>query len=223
MPVAFDRTGMPPTAVAVAVGVLLAVALLGPAFDRRSVAIVAAAAAFPDADALFVLISPGGPNAVFHSLFVPIAAVAALYYDTRLRDASWLAGNYGWYGVRIAWVTVAAYALAGIGLDLFSTDGVALLYPLSDRYYAIIGGFLLSTQEGIIQTYVTWDNGWFAVFSPGTVDTHVVESPLSATEDGRRVRIVETGWQAVIVLTALASLPAKRLVEAADRRSGGGE
>lgn len=211
---------MPPTAVAVAVGVLLAVALLGPAFDRRSVAIVAAAAAFPDVDALFVLVGPGGPNAVFHSLFIPVVAVAALYYDTRSRETSWLASNYRWYGVRVAWVTVAAYAVAGIGLDLFSTDGVALLYPLSDRYYAIIGGFLLSTHEGVIQTYVTWDNGWFEVASPGTVDQNVVESPLSPAANGHRVRIVETGWQAVIVLTALASLPAKRLVEAADRDGG---
>jgi len=54
---------MPPTLVAVAVGALLAVALLGPAFDRRSVAVVVAAAAVPDLDLVFALVGSGGPNA----------------------------------------------------------------------------------------------------------------------------------------------------------------
>lgn len=210
---------MPPTAVAVAVGVLVAVALLGPAFDRRSVAIVAVAAATADLDAVFSLVAVGGPNAVLHTVFVPIGAAAAVYYDTAIRDRSWLAGRYGWYGVRVAWVAVAAYAVAGIGLDAFSTEGVALLYPLSDRYYSIFGGFLLSTQDGVVQTYVTWDDGWFEVTTLGTIDTHTVESPLAPTDGERRIRLVETGWQAVIVATAIAALPAKVLVE---RRDGGG-
>ena len=209
---------MPPTPVAVAVGVLLAVALLGPAFDRRSVAIVALAAAIPDLDAAFALVDPGAPNAVFHSVFVPIGVAAALYYDTRIRDESWLAGRYDWYGVRIAWVALAAYAVAGIGLDAFSTEGVALLYPLSDRYYAIVGRLLVSTQEGLIQTYVAIGDGWLEVASPGTTGTHTVETWL--TGEDRRLRIVESGWQAVIVATAAASLPAKRLVERADRTGG---
>lgn len=210
---------MPPTAVAVAVGVLIAVALLGPAFDRRAVAIVAAAAALPDLDAVFSLVAVGGPNAVLHTIFVPIGAATLLYYDTTIREQSWLADRYGWYGVRVAWVAVAAYAVAGIGLDAFSTDGVALLYPFSDRYYSVFGSFLLSTQEGVIQTYVTWDEGWFQLTSPGTLETHTVESPLTPTDGERRIRLVEAGWQAVIVATAIAALPAKLLVE---RRDGGG-
>ncbi|CCQ37187.1 YdjM family protein [Natronomonas moolapensis 8.8.11] len=207
---------MPPTLVAAAVGVLLAVALLGPAFDRRSVAVVVAVAAVPDLDLVFVLVGPGGPNATFHTVFLPLLAAAALYCDTRIRGASRLADRYGPYGVRVAWVAVAALAVAGIGVDAFSSEGVALLYPLSDRYYAIVGGFLLSTQDGVVQTYVTVADGWVEVSSPGTLDTHTIPSPLAPGDD-RRLRIVETGEQAVLVATALVSLPAKWLVERRDR------
>lgn len=207
---------MPPTLVAVAVGVLLAVALLGPAFDRSSVAIVAAAAAAPDLDLVFALVGPGDPNATLHTVFVPLLAAAVLYYDTRLRGASQLADRYGLYGVRVAWVAIAALAVAGIGVDAFSSEGVALLYPLSDRYYAIVGGFLLSTQDGVVQTYVTLADGGIEVSSPGTLDTHTIPSPVAPGDD-RRFRIVETGEQAVIVATALVALPAKWLVERYDR------
>lgn len=207
---------MPPTLVNVAVGVLLAVALLGAAFDRRSVAIVAAAAALPDFDVLFALVPPGGPNAVFHSVFVPIGVGIGLYWDTQIRETSWLKERYGWYGIRVAWVALAAYAVAGIGLDAFSAEGVALLYPFSDRYYAIVGRFLVSTQEGIVQTYVTVGNGWLEITSPGTMQTHTIETWATQSSGERRLRLIESGWQAVIVATAIAAIPAKYLVERRD-------
>ena len=216
MSIGLDHAIMPPTPVAVAVGVLLAVALLGPAFDRRSVAIVAAAAAAPDLDLVFALVGPGGPNATLHTAFVPVLATAALYYDTRIRGTSRVADRYGPYGVRVAWVAVAALAVAGVGVDAFSSEGVALLYPLSDRYYAIVGGCLLSTQDGVVQTYVTVADGGVGVSSPGTLDTHAIPSPLAPGGE-RRFRIVETGEQAVLVATALVALPAKWLVERRDR------
>lgn len=143
---------MPPTLIAVAVGVLIGVALLGPAVDRRSLAIVALGAALPDLDVLLSLGFRGSTNAVLHTAFIPAFAAALVYYDTTHRETSWLRTHYGWYGIRVAWVAIAAYAVAGIGLDLFSSESVALLYPLSDRYYAIVGKFVLSTQEGIVQT-----------------------------------------------------------------------
>lgn len=212
---------MPPTLVNVAVGVLLGVALLGAAFDRRSIAIVAAAAAVPDLDSIAGPLAIGAANATFHSLFIPIGAAAVLYYDTAIREESWFRGRYGWYGVRVAWVAIAAYAVAGIGLDAFSAEGVAFLYPLSDRYYAIVGRFLLSTQEGVIQTYVTVDDGWIELATPGTVETHHVDTWIDPADGERRIRLVESGWQAVVVVTAIASLPAKYLVERRDRAGGG--
>jgi hypothetical protein len=212
---------MPPTLVTVAVGVLLGVVLLGAAFDRRSLAVVAVAAALPDLDALFVLGGVGLTNAAFHSVFIPVGAAMALYYDTRIRGRSWLVERYGAYGVRVAWVAVAAYAVAGIGLDAFSTETVALLYPISDRYYAILGRLVVSTQDGLVQTYVTLGDGGLEVESPGAVGTYVVESPLASRGGARRIRLVESGWQAVVVATAAAAAPAKHLIERADRSRGG--
>ena len=212
---------MPPTLVNVAVGTLLGVALLGAAFDRRSIAAVAAVAAVPDLDAALEVAGIGAANATLHSVFVPLAAAAILYYDTVLGDRSLLGDRYGWYGVRLAWVAVAAYAVAGIGPDAFGPESAAFLYPISDRYYAVTGGFLLSTAEGIVQTYVGFGDGWPELSSPGTVGTHHVDTWIDPAGEERRVRIVESGWQAVLVVTAAVAVPAKALVERRDRASGG--
>lgn len=220
---------MPPTLVNVAVGVLLGIALLGASFDRRSVAVVAVAAALPDLDAPLSLVVHGATNAVLHSVFVPLVAAALLYWDTTYRESSWLRGRYGWYGVRVAWVAVAAYAVAGIGPDLFNVESAAVLYPLSDRYFAIVGKFTLSTQEGVIQTYVGVADGWLQVRSPGTTRTYHVASwanPTPGTDNppgvDRRLRLVDAGWQAVVVVTAVAALPATVLLERGTRSSEGG-
>lgn len=211
---------MPPTLVNVAFGVLVGVALLGAAFDRRSLVVVAVAAALPDLDALLSLLVHGATNAVLHSAFIPFGAAALLYWDAEVRETSWLRDRHGWYGVRVAWVAVAAYAVAGIGPDLFNVESAAVLYPLSDRYFAVVGQLTLSTQEGVIQTYVEVVDGWLEVQSPGTTGTHHVESwanPTPGTDDPpgveRRWRLVDSGWQAVVVVAAAAALPAKALLE----------
>lgn len=208
---------MPPTLINIAFGVLLAVALLGSAFNRRSLVLVALAAALSDLDAVASLVLPGATNALFHSILIPAVVAAALYYDTTRREESWLRSAYGWDGVRVAWVALASYTVAGIGLDLFSPEGVALLYPLSDRYYAIIGYFIISTQDGLVQTYIEFGNGWFQLTTPGTTATHHVESWVNPAGEERRIRLIETGWQAVVVLTAAVAVPAKQLVERSDR------
>lgn len=207
---------MPPTLVAIAVGVLLGVALLGRAFSLRAVTLVGVVAAIPDLDAALSLVIPGATNALLHTIFIPAIAAGVVYYDTERRSQSWLRQRYGWRGVRIAWVAIAAYLVAGIGLDLFSTESVALLYPLSNRYYAIVGQLILSTQEGVIQTYIEFGNGWIEIASPGTTATHHVDSWINPTEE-RQLHLVETGWQAVLVMTAIAAVPAKLLVERRDR------
>ena len=216
---------MPPTLVNVAAGVLVGVALLGAAFDRRSLAVVAAAAAAPDLDAVLSLVVPGATNALLHSLFVPLVAAAAVYYDAEYRETSWLRSRYGWYGVRVAWVAVAAYAVAGVGPDLFNVESAAVLYPLSDRYYAVVGKLVLSTQEGVVQTYVEFGDGWLEVASPGTTSNHHVDSWVNPAGEERRFRLVDSGWQAAFVATAAATAPAKFLVERAERagRTGGGD
>ena len=212
---------MPPTLVNVAVGVLIGVALLGAAFDRRSVLIVAFAAAAPDLDTVFAFVEIGAPNATLHSVFIPIGAAAVLYYDTQIREESWVRERYGWYGIRVAWVAIAAYAVAGIGFDAFSAESVAFFYPLSDRYFAVVGRFVLSTQDGVVQTYLTVGEGRLGLASPGTTETHTVETWAKPADGERRIRIVNSGYQAILVVTALAAIPAKYLVERVDRREGG--
>lgn len=216
---------MPPTLVSVAVGVLLAVALLGAAFDRRSLAVVAVAAVLPDLDTVLGLAVPWANNALLHTAFVPLVAGVLVYYDAEVRDSSWLRSRYGWYGVRVAWVAVAAYAVAGIGLDLCNVESAAVLFPLSDRYYAVVGKLVLSTQEGVVQTYVEFGDGWLEVASPGTVHTHDVETWLDPGDGGRRIGLVDAGWQLALVATAVAAVLAKVLVERRERtdRSAGGD
>jgi inner membrane protein len=210
---------MPPTLVTVAVGVLLGVALLGAAFDRKSMAVVVAAAALPDLDALLSLWIHGATNAALHTLFVPLAAGAVLYYDTS-REEPWLRSRYGWYGVRVAWVAVAVYAVAGIGLDLFNIQSAAVLYPVSNRYFAIVGKLVLSTQEGVVQTYVEFGDGWLVAATQGTTESRHMASwvnPTPGTSNppgvDRQVHLVDSGWQLVVVAAAAAILPARALVE----------
>jgi len=145
---------MAPTLVSAAVGALLAAALLGSAFDRRSVAIVVAAAAAPDLDAVASLAVPGATNALFHALWIPLAVGVALRWDTAHRERSWLreraVGATGDRAVRVAWVALASFVVAGIGPDLFWWAGVNPLYPVHDVYYLVSGRLVFSTQEGIV-------------------------------------------------------------------------
>lgn len=208
---------MPPTLVNAAVGALLAVALLGAALDRRSLAVVVAAATLPDLDALLSLAVAGATNAALHALWLPLLAAVVLYWDTRVRTDSALMDRYGWRGVRVAWVALAGYAVAGIGLDLFNLEAVNLLYPVHDRFYAVVGKLLVSTREGLVQTYVEPGTpGLLPLQSPGTTETHHVSSwvnPRAGADPAgveRRLRLVESGWQAVLVVTAVAAV----LVEA---------
>ncbi len=204
---------MAPTLVNVAFGVLIGLALLGAAFDRRSILVVAVAAAVPDLDAVASLVVHGATNALFHNLWLPAIVAGALYWDTRYREESWLHGRYGWYGVRVAWVALAASVVAGIGVDLFRPAGVNLLYPVHDRFYAVVGILLVSTQDGLVQSFVEVGDGLLWLSSPGTTaDYHVPSwvnpTPGTGLEWGveRQLRLVETGWQLVVVVAALVAV-----------------
>ncbi|MDZ5811134.1 hypothetical protein U4E84_07215 [Halorubrum sp. AD140] len=207
---------MAPTLVAAAVGALLAAALLAAAFDRRSVAVVVAAAVLPDLDATASLVVPGATNALFHAVWLPLLAGAALYWDTAIRDSSRVRDRAGWRGVRVAWVALAAFLVAGIGPDLFGREGVNLLYPLHDAYYLLDGRFVLSTRDGVVQTFVSLGAagpGILPLESPGTTASYAI--PTFANPDGRpglslgagrELHLVRRGWQLVVVAAAAATL-----------------
>ena len=207
---------MAPTLVNAAVGALLAAALLGAAFDRRSVAVVVGAAILPDFDAVASLVVPGATNALFHNAWIPLVFGALLYWDTTRRDASWLRDRAGWYGVRVAWVALAAFVVAGAGPELFGREGVNLLYPVHDAYYHVRGRLVFSTQDGIVQTFVALSAegpGILPLQSPGTTASYAI--PTWVNPDGRpglslgadrELSLVRNGWQAVVVASAVATL-----------------
>lgn len=217
MPAAPQYSLMAPTLVAAAVGALLAAALLGSAYERRSVLVVVGAAVLPSLDAALSLVVHGATNAALHTLLLPAVGAGALYWDTELRTDSRLRERYGWRGVRIAWVALASYLVAGIGLAAV-TDGANLLYPFHDRFYAVSGRLALSSQDGLVQTYATLGgDGLLAIASPGTTESYHVASwvnptPGTGLEFGaeRRIALVESGWQVVLVLTAAAVLALRR-------------
>jgi hypothetical protein len=206
---------MAPTLVAAAVGALLAAALLGPAFDRRAVAVVVAAAVAPDLDAIASLAVTGATNALFHAVWLPLLGAAALYWDTARGDSR-LRARFGWRGVRVAWVALAAVLVAGIGTDLFGWSGANLLYPVHDAYYRIDGRLVFSTQEGIVQTFVGLGAdgpGILPIASPGTTGTHAIPTfvnpdgrPGLALDADRELSLVRSGWQLVVVAAAAATL-----------------
>lgn len=207
---------MAPTLVNAAFGVLLAAALLGTAFDRRSVAVVVAAAVLPDLDAVASLAVPGATNALLHTLWIPVLLGALLYWDTTVREASSLRNRGGWYGVRVAWVALAAFLVAGVLPELFGREGVNLLYPVHDAYYHVHGRLVVSSQEGIVQTFVTLGAegpGVLPLKSPGTTASYVIPTwvnpdgrPGLSLDADRELYLVRTGWQLVVVAAAAAML-----------------
>ncbi|MUW14411.1 hypothetical protein GJ633_06830 [Halorubrum sp. CBA1125] len=215
---------MAPTLVDAALGALVAAALLGPAFDRRSVAVVVAAAVVPDLDAVASLAVPGATNALGHTLLIPLAAGVVLYWDTAVRASSRLRARAGWRGVRVAWVALASFVVAGIGSDLFAGAGANLLYPLQDAYYVVDGRFVFSTQEGVVQTFVAAGGegpGILPFESPGTTATYPIETwvnpdgrPGISIEVDREAHLVRSGWQLVVVAVAAATLGVRTLVGA---------
>jgi len=140
---------MPSTLVHLAIAGLVTAALTEEFFDARSLAVVLVVTAIPDLDTFVGLLLPGTHRAALHTLLVPLLGAAVVAYDLR-REGSWLR-NRGDRAVRLAWVSVLAYLLAGIGPDLF-TNGVNVLYPIHDQFYALNGGVLLSNQRGFVQT-----------------------------------------------------------------------
>lgn len=217
---------MPPTLVHAALGGLLAAALLDRAFSRRGAAVVVAAAAAPDLDAPLALAFPGAHGAVLHTLLIPAGAAALLRYDTR-REDSWLRGRYGRAGVRVAWVALLAYALAGIGLDLLNLDAANPVWPLDSMYYSVVGKVEYSTTRGFVQTYYVHDpdGRWTRyVGQRGRFPEFCKPSLWKPTCGGdgtgaapRVTEVVQSGWQLLLVAAGAVVLLARDRLDGGDR------
>lgn len=145
---------MPSTVVHMAFAGLIGAALLGTAFDRRSVLVLFGVVVFVDLDSFIGLVSVVGHRTVFHTLLIPLGAAAFVALDQYVGESSVLRRRYGRRGVRITWVTIVVYVASAIGLDLFSAGGANPLWPLHDQFYVIDGKVELSSQRGLVQTFV---------------------------------------------------------------------
>jgi hypothetical protein len=224
---------MPSLVVHVALAGLVGAALLGREYDRRSLLVVLLVPVIPDLDAFAGFVLPGTHRALLHTLLIPLALAALLYYDTQVRESSWLADRYGPRGVHVAWVAVVVYAVAGTGPDLFSGGGANPFYPLHDQFYAVSGELQYSTTAGWEQTFVELNLGGEAAADTGgggggggggpaidagqrgsTRDVHINSGidPTRGAEpaDVERVfPVAQSGWQLLLVLTAGVVLAGK--------------
>ena len=216
---------MPSTVVHVALAGLLAAALLGAAYDLRSLAVVLAVTAVPDLDAFGAFLFAGAHRALLHTFLVPLVATAAVLVDTRLRGRSALRDRFGHRGVRVTWVGLLAFAVAGIGLD-FVTNGVNALYPLVDQFYVLDGRLELSTTEGLVQTFIEVPTESGAAAGNGSVPapervgttenvtytTGVNPETDPGVESGpveRVFPVVSSGWQLLVVLAGTVTASAR--------------
>jgi hypothetical protein len=204
---------VPSTVVHCALAGLLAAGLLGDAFDARAVAIVLAATIVPDLDAFAGFVIPGGHRSMLHTLLLPLGAAALLYVDTHLRDRSFVRGRWRARGVRVAWVSIAAVALAAIGLDLVA-GGVNLFYPIRDQFYALSGELLFSNNRGLVQTFVELGGGE-AEAARGSSEQYRIGSGVDPTrgaepENVERIfPVAQAGWQLLLIVTSTFVLGAR--------------
>ena len=144
---------MPSLVVHYALVGLLAATLLGAAFDRRSLLVSLAVVTVPDIDAFIALVSTAGHRTALTNLVIPAVAAVLLAIDLYVREESAIRSRWGAYGVRVAWFSIVVYAVGHVLLDAVG-GGANLLWPLHDEFYQIAGRLELSTQRGIVQTFV---------------------------------------------------------------------
>lgn len=214
---------MPSTVVHMAFAGLIGAALLGSAFDRRSILILFGAMIFADLDSFVGLVSTVGHRTAFHTLLLPLSVAALLAVDLYWREQSFVLDRWGGRGVRVAWVTIVAYAAAAIGLDLFSAGGANPLWPLHDQFYVINGKVELSSQRGIVQTFVDL-GGEQTTDGPRPrargsseevhVSTGVDPNKGAEPENVDRVfPVVRSGWQLLVLVVGTGVTAARFLVD----------
>jgi len=132
---------------------LLAATLLGVAFDKRSLLLSILVVTVPDIDAFIGLYWQAGHRAATTNFVIPAVLALLIGVDLYVREESYIKSRWGAYGVRVSWFCVVVYAVGHVLLDLI-TGGANLFWPLYDQFYQLSGHLELSTQRGIVQTFV---------------------------------------------------------------------
>ncbi|MFB6153687.1 MAG: metal-dependent hydrolase [Halodesulfurarchaeum sp.] len=194
---------MPSTLVHVAIGGLVAVALLREEFGWVTLGVVLAFAAVPDLDTFAGLVVPGAHRSLFHSVLFVVFVAALLWVDVK-RDGSILRSAFDSAGVRVAYVSLLALVFGGLAPDLV-TNGINLLYPVRDQFVQVSGEVLLSNQRGVVQTFVQLgrpDAGGAVVGSTETVHYSTGVNPTRGPEPKHVERVfpvVGSGMQLLLV------------------------
>lgn len=219
---------MPSTVVHMAFAGLIGAALLGSAFDRRAVLVLFGAMVFADLDSFVGIVWSAGHRTVFHTLLLPMGVGGVLAADLGRGEESLLRDRLGWRPrhSRIAWVTLVAYVAAAIGLDLFSAGGANPLWPVHDQFYVINGKVELSSQRGIVQTFVDLggEQGGEQTSGPeprarGSSEEVFVSTGVDPTEGAtpenvdRVFPVVRSGWQLLVLVTGTVVTAARFAVD----------
>lgn len=197
---------MPSTLVHVALGALVAAALLGDRFRARTLGVVLAAVVVVDLDVFLGWVVVGAHRAALHTLLWPALGAALIVYDTTVRETSLLVERFGDGAPRVGWTVVAAVTLAAVGPDLV-TNGVNPLYPLHDQFYALDGRLELSNQRGLVQTFVedpgrgsTQETQYYTGVDPDP-DSGGGEPVTGESAPERVFPLVASGTQLLVVVT----------------------
>lgn len=201
---------MPSTVVHVGLAGLMGIVLLGDEFDARAILVVLGATAAVDLDTLVGIWMPGLHRAALHNVWIVLVPGAMLLWDVFLREESFVLDRWGYYGYRVAWVTLLTVFVAHVLLDAFY-NGVNLFWPVHDQFYDLSGRLVISTHDGIVQTFVEFESENGAAGVDGdtargtTEDTHYAtgfdptrEEPPEDVE--RRFPIAESGELFVVSL-----------------------
>lgn len=206
---------MPSTLVHAAFAGMIGAALLGAYFDWRSVGVVVGATALADLDTFLDLVVDFGHRTAGHTLVVPLLAGVALWVDLR-RERSYVRERWGRRGPRVAGVTILAFGLSAIGLDLF-TGGVNALWPLHDQLYAIDGRLELSSQRGIVQTFIDLQSGTEGAETRAMGNASEVHVSTGVVPDegetDRVFPVVRSGWQLLVLVSGTAVTAARFAVD----------
>lgn len=192
-----------------ALAALIATSLLDDEFDSRSLTVVLLITAIPDLDVILGMYILGTHRAALHNIWVPLMAISLIYYDVYRRDQSFILTRFGTRGLRIAWISILAFVVAGIGLDLF-WNGVNLFYPVHDRFFRLWGKIVISNQRGLVQT--VWQTAetteGLTTLGGTTQDTHystgVDPTPGEEPPDVERIfPIAQGGFQLALIVSAI--------------------
>lgn len=224
---------MPSSVVHAALALALAVGLLGRFYDRRALAVVLVVVVVPEVDTALGLVIAGAHRTVLHTMVLSAVAAPLLYFETT-RERSVIRDRWGARGVRIAWVGLLVHTFAHIALDWTHLEGINLLWPVLDRFFALDGEVYLSASEGFVQTFV--DVGRDPETGRSVIDagqggtraeTHV-SNPAQPDPDpdpgpvDRRFPIAVRGWQLHLLLTGVFVVAARRLQSDRLTRCGNG-